>query len=55
MSKNYRQLICTFILQNWASWEDRILIPGTGKTLNLVSFIEMLEDGKVGDIIATDL
>jgi hypothetical protein len=26
MSNNYRQLICTFILQNWASWEDRI--PG---------------------------
>lgn len=26
MSKNYRQLICTFILQNWASWEDSILI-----------------------------
>ena len=26
MSNNYRQLICTFILQNWASWEDRILI-----------------------------
>jgi hypothetical protein len=29
--------------------------PGTGKTLNLVSFIEMLEDGKVGARIATDL
>ena len=26
MSNNNRQLICTFILQNWASWEDRILI-----------------------------
>ena len=26
MSNNYRQLICTFILQNWVSWEDRILI-----------------------------
>jgi hypothetical protein len=26
MSNNYKQLICTFILQNWASWEDRILI-----------------------------
>jgi hypothetical protein len=26
MSNNYRQLICTFILQNCASWEDRILI-----------------------------
>ena len=26
MSNNYRQLICTFILQNWASWEERILI-----------------------------
>jgi hypothetical protein len=29
--------------------------PGTGKTLNLVSFIEMMEDGKVGARIATDL
>jgi hypothetical protein len=28
---------------------------GTGKTLNLVSFIEMLEDDKVGARIATDL
>ena len=29
--------------------------PGTGKTLNLVSFIEMLEDDKVGARIATNL
>jgi hypothetical protein len=29
--------------------------PGTGKTFNLVSFIEMLEDYKVGARIATDL
>jgi hypothetical protein len=26
MSNNYRQLICTFILQNWASWEDYIFV-----------------------------
>lgn len=26
MSNNYTQLICSFISQNWASWEDRILI-----------------------------
>jgi hypothetical protein len=26
MWNNYKQLICTFILQNWASWEDRIFI-----------------------------
>ena len=24
MSNNYRQLICSFILEKWASWEDRI-------------------------------
>ena len=35
MSNNYRQLICTFILQNWAFWEDRILISHEHNMTNL--------------------
>jgi hypothetical protein len=35
--------------------EKQFPSPGTGKTLNLVSFIEMLEDGKVGARTATNL
>jgi hypothetical protein len=42
MSNNYRQLICTFILQNWASWEDRILISHEHNITTSVYIIVML-------------
>jgi hypothetical protein len=42
MSNNYRQLICTFILQNWASWEDRILISPEHNMTTSVYIIVML-------------
>ena len=42
MSNNYRQLICTFILQNWASWEERILISHEHNMTTSVYIIVML-------------